>query len=92
MYNAFQATPVLTPFKLRPARVDISEKNAANAWGAEASARMYLAEADLAPERELNEIVWRSVRGAGSPMPPPRRAGFIRIVGGDDDEEHDERR
>ncbi len=87
MYHAFQGTPVLTPFKLRPARVDIREKNAANAWGAEASARMYLAEADLAPELELNEIVWRSVRGANSPMPPPRRSGFIRIVGGDDDED-----
>ena len=39
MYAAFQSTPVLTPFKARPARIDIQEKNAANAWGAEASAR-----------------------------------------------------
>jgi len=37
MYNAFQATPVLTPYTLRPARIDVAEKNAANAWGAEAS-------------------------------------------------------
>jgi YVTN family beta-propeller protein len=87
MYNAFQTTPVLTPFQVRPARIDLAEKNLANAWGAEASARMYLAEADLAPELELNEIVWRSVKGADSPMPPPRRAAFIRVVGGDDDDD-----
>jgi len=39
---------------------------------------MYLAEADLAPELELNEILWKSVRGAASPMPPPVRSAFIR--------------
>jgi hypothetical protein len=87
MYNAFQTTPVLTPFKLRPARVDVAEKNVANAWGAAASAQMNLAEADMAPELELNEIVWRSVRGATSPMPPPRRAAFIRVLGEDDEAE-----
>jgi hypothetical protein len=90
MYNAFQATPVLTPYALRPARVDVREMNAANAWGAAASARMYLAEADLAPELELNEILWKSVRGAASPMPPPVRAAFVRGIPGDDDDEKDD--
>jgi YVTN family beta-propeller protein len=87
MYNAFQTTPVLTPFTLRPARIDVAEKNVANAWGAAASAQMNLAEADMAPELELNEIVWRSVRGANSPMPPPRRAAFIRVLGDDEAED-----
>jgi hypothetical protein len=93
MYNAFQATPVLTPYALRPARIDVTEKNAANAWGAEASAKMYLAEADLAPELELNEILWKSVRGAASPMPPPVRSAFVRGIpddDDDDDEKHDD--
>ncbi len=81
MYGAFQAAPVLTPYKLRPARIDLNEKNLVTAWGAAASARMYLAEADRAPEQELNEIVWRSVKGADSPMPPPVRAAFVRARG-----------
>jgi YVTN family beta-propeller protein len=80
MYAAFQATPILAPFKLRPARIDVAEKNAASAFGADASARMYLAEADLAPEQELNEIIWKSVKGAGSVMPPPVRAVFVRAL------------
>ncbi len=87
MYNAFQLTPVLTPFTVRPPKVDFNEKNAVNAWGAAASAAMYLAEADMAPDLELNEIVWRSVKGAASPMPPPRRAGFIRIAENEEEEE-----
>jgi DNA-binding beta-propeller fold protein YncE len=86
MYGAFQATPVLTPFTARPARMDVTEKNAIGAWGAAASAKMNMAEADLCPDLELNEIVWRSVRGAHSPMPPPVRAAFIRALPADEDD------
>jgi hypothetical protein len=78
MYAAFQATPVSTPFTLRPARIDVQEKNRANAWGAAASAGMYFAEADRAPEQLLNEIIWRSVKGPAAVMPPPVRAAFVR--------------
>ncbi|HXG54883.1 MAG TPA: alkaline phosphatase family protein, partial [Vicinamibacterales bacterium] len=79
MYGAFQPTPVMTPYKALPARVPTDERNTSTAWGAEASMRMNLREADLAPELELNEIIWRSIRGAHSPMPAPRRAAFIRV-------------
>ena len=48
---------------------------------------MYLAEADLAPEQELNIIIWKSVKGPHSIMPPPVRAAFVRaLLVGDDDE------
>ena len=93
MYNAFRPTPDTTPYRALPARVPTDERNASTAWGAEASMRMNLREADLAPELELNEIVWRSVRGANSPMPPPRRAAFVKAEPEDeaDDEEAEER-
>jgi len=81
MYNAFQPTPVMTPYKALPARVPTDERNKSTAWGAQASMSMNLREADLAPELELNEIIWRSIRGAHSPMPAPRRAAFIRVPG-----------
>jgi YVTN family beta-propeller protein len=77
MYRSFQSQPDLTPFDARPARVPIDEHNASNAYGAEASAAMDFDEADEAPERELNEILWRSVRGADSPMPPTVRSAFV---------------
>ena len=78
MYGAFQPTPTLTPYAALGPRVSIDELNGSTAWGAEASLRMNLDDADMAPEMELNEILWRSIRGADAPMPPPRRAAFIR--------------
>ena len=47
---------------------------------------------DLAPELELNQVLWQSVHGAGAIMPPPVHAAFVRrpavIVGdGDDDDD-----
>jgi YVTN family beta-propeller protein len=86
LYGAFQPTPDAAPFSARPARVSLNEVNTPSAFGAQASLRMNLDEADMAPELELNEIIWRSVRGADSPMPPPRRAAFVMPrEDGDDD-------
>jgi hypothetical protein len=85
MYRAFQSAPDLAPFTHREPRVPIDERNTPLAWGAAASQAMELGEADLAPELELNEILWKSVRGADSPMPPPVHAAFVRGVGEDDD-------
>jgi hypothetical protein len=48
---------------------------------------MNMVEADLAPERELNEILWKSVKGKDAVMPPPVRAAFVRPVEGDDEDE-----
>jgi hypothetical protein len=90
MYQAFQPAANPTPYTAKPARVPLDEKNGAGAWGATASVAMNFEEADMTPEYELNEIVWKSVRGARSVMPPPVRAGFIRIIDSDDeDEEHE---
>jgi YVTN family beta-propeller protein len=86
MYQAFQSASDLTPFTHRPARVSLDERNDWSSPGARASLAMNLRDADMAPELELNEILWQSVRGASSVMPPPRRTGFIRPIGGDDDE------
>ncbi len=86
MYNAFQPTPNATPYKSLAARVPLDERNGAAAWGASASLQMNFEEADMTPEYELNEIIWKSVRGADSPMPPPVRAGFIRIIEDEADE------
>lgn len=78
MYGAFQPAPDPAPFARRPARVRLDEMNDQRAFGAEASRRMNLEEADMAPEFELNLILWHSVKGAGVPMPPPVRAAFLK--------------
>jgi YVTN family beta-propeller protein len=78
MANAFAATPDLTPYAQKPARVDVNAKNARTAPGAEASLKLDLDEAeDRADDIVFNEIIWKSVKGADSPMPPPVRSAFV---------------
>jgi YVTN family beta-propeller protein len=86
MYNAFQATPDLSPFTARAARVPLDERNDWSSPGAAASLQMDFDEADETPEIALNEILWQSVRGAGSVMPPPRRTGFVRPLERDEEQ------
>ncbi len=92
MYGAFAGTPDLTGFATRPAQVDVTARNTKLAWGARESQRMNFREADRADDIALNEIVWRSVRGADSPMPAPRRAAFFRAHPKSDDDDDDDRR
>jgi len=71
VFAAFGTKPDLTPFTALPAQYDVNEMNPPTAFGAQASAKMDFAEPDRAPVRALNEIIWKSVMGASSPMPPP---------------------
>jgi hypothetical protein len=52
---------------------------------------MNLADADAAPERELNEILWRSIKGPNAVMPPAVRSAFVRRVAGADADVDDPR-
>jgi len=77
MSHAFTATPDLTPYIHRPAQVDLNAKNLRTAWGAEQSQKLNLEIEDRADDLVFNEIIWKSVKGAASPMPPPVRAAFV---------------
>jgi YVTN family beta-propeller protein len=71
MYNSFGETADLRPYQVVPPKYDVNERNGTQAWGAKASMKMNLDEVDEAPMFALNEIIWKSVRGAKSPMPLP---------------------
>ncbi|MDB5442411.1 MAG: hypothetical protein JWP73_787 [Phenylobacterium sp.] len=71
LYAAFGDKPDPTPFTALAAQVDLFAKNLVTAWGAQESARMNFAEADRAPMRRLNAIIWKSVRGAEAKVPAP---------------------
>jgi YVTN family beta-propeller protein len=84
-YKAFQTKADPAPFAHLEAQISLDEMNDPAAPAAKASAAMNLDEADRAPEIALNEILWKSVRGEGSPMPPPVHAAFVRPVGKSDE-------
>ena len=86
-FLAFATKPDPAPFTARSARVPLDETNRPDAPGAQASLEMNLIEADLAPERELNEIVWKSIRGRDAVMPAPVRAAFVRPIAEEDEDE-----
>jgi YVTN family beta-propeller protein len=88
LFNAFTGTPSLSAYLRQAPRIPMDEKNLASAFGARESLAMNFVEQDRTPEVLLNEILWRSIRGADSPMPPPRRSAFVRPIANGDASEH----
>ncbi|MGO8696172.1 MAG: bifunctional YncE family protein/alkaline phosphatase family protein [Limisphaerales bacterium] len=75
MFDSFQSEPDLRPYEAAPANIDLGEKNTRTAWGS--NLKMNFAKEDQADDYLLNEVVWKSVRGADSPMPAPIHAAFV---------------
>ena len=86
MVNSFQDTPNLHPYTALPPRVDLEEKNVKVSWGERESRKMDFSKEDAADDLLLNEVIWRTVRGDDSHMPPPTRAGFVFVHGSQDDD------
>jgi hypothetical protein len=81
MFESFTDQPDLRPYTHEPARIDVNARNAATAYGAERSRKMDFTEYDKIDDFELNEILWRAVKGADAPLPPAvRRAIAYREV------------
>ncbi len=87
LYAAFGDKPDLTPYSAIAPLVDVNAKNLVTAWGAEESAKMNFAEVDRAPMGRLNEIIWRSVKGADTPMPAPVHRYRALVQGQQDDDD-----
>jgi YVTN family beta-propeller protein len=73
MFASFTSTPDLTPYVPEPPRINLNEVNAATAYGAQRSSKMDFDEYDKIDDFELNEILWRAVKGKDAPVPPAVR-------------------
>jgi len=71
LYASFGTEPVVTPFTVIPPEIDVNAKNTAKSYGAQQSMKMDFSDVDRAPMHALNEIIWKSIKGADVPMPPP---------------------
>ena len=71
MYASFGTEAQVTTFDVIPPKIDVNAKNKAGDYGSEESRKMDFSDVDRAPMHALNEIIWKSVKGADSPMPPP---------------------
>ena len=89
MFDAFTDKADLTPYKHVPARIDLNAKNTKLAYGAERSAKMDFSEYDKIDDFELNEILWRAIKGEDAPLPPAvRRAIAFRSLTADRGSNH----
>jgi hypothetical protein len=73
MFACFTAKADLTPYAAVPARIDLNAKNDKLAYGAERSMKMDFSEYDKINDFELNEILWRAIKGRDAPLPPAVR-------------------
>jgi hypothetical protein len=73
MFASFTDKPDLTPIQHELARIDLGATNARTAYGAARSAKMDFSDYDLVDDFELNEILWRAIKGKDAPLPPTVR-------------------
>ncbi len=81
LFDAFTDKADLATYTHEPARIDLNELNAATAYGADRSARMDFDEYDKIDDFELNEILWRSIKGKDAPLPPAVRRAIAYRAG-----------
>ena len=77
MYECFTAQPDLASYTLIPAMVDINERNVANNESSRRSAKFDLTKEDAVPDKEMNEVIWKAVKGETAVMPAPKHSAFV---------------
>jgi DNA-binding beta-propeller fold protein YncE len=76
MWAAFTNKPDTTPYQAVKPEIPLDERNPAASPTAARSMRLDLSEADRIDDDELNEILWRAIRGTEPPA--PTRSWFSR--------------
>ncbi len=88
LYDCFTDQHDFTPYTHAPAQIDIHQRNVAVNASSKKSEGFDFSREDAAPDLELNEVVWKSVKGENSVMPAPKRSAFVILEkkkDGDDD-------
>jgi hypothetical protein len=73
MFASFTDKPDPKPYTHEKARIDLQAINLKTAYGAERSRKMDFSDYDKIDAFELNEILWRSIKGTEAPLPPAVR-------------------
>ncbi|OQX83338.1 hypothetical protein B6D60_10630 [candidate division KSB1 bacterium 4484_87] len=76
---AFQDKPDTTPFDHLPNSYPLDKINSKLAYGAEISLAMDFTEEDETPEFELNQILWKAIKGVQSEMPAIKNARYRQL-------------
>ncbi|TCC99633.1 bifunctional YncE family protein/alkaline phosphatase family protein [Pedobacter hiemivivus] len=77
LYECFTSQPDLTPYTVIQPLINLDTRNVANNESSRRSELFNFAKEDSAPDLDLNEVVWKSVKGENSIMPAPKRSAFV---------------
>ncbi|HTC87343.1 MAG TPA: bifunctional YncE family protein/alkaline phosphatase family protein, partial [Bryobacteraceae bacterium] len=69
MFASFSGQPSLAPYQAEKPRIALDDRNPANSSTATRSARLNFSKEDLNDDDELNDILWRAIRGTDPPAP-----------------------
>lgn len=86
MWSCFTATPDFTPYTVNPAEEDINARNEKHNKLSKLSATFDFSQPDAAPDHELNEVIWKFVKGMNAVLPPPRHSAFVKVISKKDDD------
>jgi len=77
MYDCFGSTADLSPYLAKPAQVDLEKRNLADNESSRRSQLFNFAKEDKVPDLELNDVIWKYVKGENAVMPAPKRSAFV---------------
>lgn len=77
LFECFTSKPDFTPYTLTRPLIDLDTRNVAVNESSRRSELFNFAKEDAVPDLDLNEVVWKSVKGEHSVMPAPKRSAFV---------------
>jgi YVTN family beta-propeller protein len=77
MFHCFQKTAQSVPYQCLTPQVDLFARNTIKSPGAKESAKMNFRQYDLAPEDQLNRILWLAAKGPDAPYPTPIHGAIL---------------
>ncbi len=80
LYRSFTSNPDLAPYQCLANTWPLDEMNTERNRLSELSEGFNLEIEDAAPDIAFNQVIWQTVKGIDSEMPPPTRGAFVRFV------------
>ena len=77
LFECFTNKPNFAPYTVKPAQVNLEQRNVAVNESSKRSQFFNLAKEDAVPDLDLNEVIWKYVKGENTIMPAPKRSAFV---------------
>lgn len=77
LYNCFTNKPDGTSYENVTPRVSLDTRNIADNESSRRSQNFNLAKEDAVPDLDLNDVIWKYVKGENAQLPAPKRSAFV---------------